>query len=157
MNKHSKFALSALLAAAFGCSISLVYASDARLNQTQLEHLNALINSQLKEQSDRDIINGWTEAQQVAEFICRPIAEKTIKKQFPATDRIILDQGPDNEQHLVSATMLTGNGQYRAGMNWTPFHFQCDISKTGEAVNFRIRKKTLTMAPGPVSNIGKAN
>lgn len=157
MNKHIKISLPALLLAVLGYSISLAHASDARLNQSQLDYLNALINTQVKEQSDIDIINGWTEAQRAAEFICRPLAEKTIKEQFHTSDRIILDQGADNQQHLVSATMLMGKGLYREGMNWTPFHFQCEISETGEAVNFHIVKNTITMAPGPAINTDKAN
>ncbi|WP_182825883.1 hypothetical protein [Serratia sp. OS31] len=131
-----------LLAMLCDFSMCSVYATEAKLNPAQLNHLNEMINTQLKEQTDRNIVYSWTEAQRVAEFFCRPLAQTVIKKRLSTVDKVVLDQGNENEQRLISPTILEGNGQYRIGSDWTPFHFQCKISeKTGEAIEFNFFKR----------------
>lgn len=129
------------------------FATNVTLNSVQVEHLNSVINREVKGKNDRNFVNtNWTEAQRVAEFICRPLALKELQKLYPDVDKVIFDQGKHNMQRLLSPALLTGNGQYRRGINWTTFHFECELSvKTGEATGFRLtRNRVLTMAPGPV-------
>lgn len=136
-----------------GVMCSYTHAAETPLNSVQTKYLNHVIHSQLNNQADRDYVNNnWTQAQRVAEFICRPLAQKEISRQYAGVDKVILDQGKENTQHLSSERLLTGNGQYRTGNTWTPFLFECEISaQTGKAVKFRILDKAVkTMAPGPV-------
>lgn len=137
----------------YGSTVCPAQADEATLPPQQREYLNTQINQQLRSQSDRDYVSTyWTEAQRVAEFICRPLAQRFIEQAFTGVDKVILDQGPKNTQHLRSSTRLTGNGEYRTGNDWTPFHYECVISgQTGEALEFRLLKRhMLTMAPGSV-------
>lgn len=141
------------VAVVYSNNMCLAQAHEATLNHVQRDHLNMLINHQLRTQSERDYVNkSWTEAQRVAEFICRPLAQHFIQQKFAGVDKVILDQGPKNTQHLMSANLLAGNGQYRIGNDWTPFHYECGISEqTGESLDFRLLKRELVpMAPGPV-------
>lgn len=134
------------------------FAANVTLNPAQVEHLNNVINHEVKGKDDRNFVyTNWTEAQRVAEFICRPLALKELQKRYTDVDKVIFDQGKHNMQRLISPALLTGNGQYRRGINWTTFHFACELSvKTGEAMGFRLlRNKTLTMAPGPVIRSGE--
>lgn len=161
MNKFVTFSRPVkCLAMIVGIMCSQVYyaqAEEGHLNSVQAEYLEHLIHSQLNNQADRDYVNSrWTEAQRVAEFICRPLAQKEITQQHPGADKVILDQGKENTQHLVSERLLTGNGEYRTGNKWTPFLFECEIStQTGKVEKFRILDKPVrTMAPGPVIHQG---
>ncbi|HBC1286563.1 TPA: hypothetical protein ACGJPB_003365 [Escherichia coli] len=134
------------------------FAANVTLNPAQVKHLNNVINHEVKGKDDRNFVyTNWTEAQRVAEFICRPLALKELQKRYTDVDKVIFDQGKHNMQRLISPALLTGNGQYRRGINWTTFHFACELSvKTGEAMAFRLlRNKTLTMAPGPVIRSGE--
>ncbi|EHM1373180.1 hypothetical protein KFS96_004016 [Salmonella enterica] len=142
-----------IVAAILGCNISLAGTNETVLNRAQSAYLSNLINSQLKNQDDRHyIFDHWSEAQRVAEFICAPLAKNLIKQRFPDVDKIILDQGPDNKQKLISSTLLAGNGQYRVGNTWTPFSYECELSdQTGKATKFRIlNREKVVVAPGPV-------
>ncbi|ECC9460408.1 hypothetical protein DRW78_16050, partial [Salmonella enterica subsp. salamae] len=137
------------------CShVYYVQAEEGHLNSVQAEYLEHLIHSQLNNQADRDYVNSrWTEAQRVAEFICRPLAQKEITRQHPGADKVILDQGKKDTQHLLSARFLIGNGEYRTGNTWTSFLFKCEIStQTGKAEKFQILDKPVVrgMMPGPV-------
>lgn len=137
----------------YGSTVCPAQAAEVILNPAQREYLNTLINHQLRGQSDRDYVQkNWTEAQRVAEFICRPLGQQFVKQAFAGVDKVILDQGAKNTQHLRSVTLLTGTGQYRTGNDWTPFHYECVISgQTGEALEFRLLSRDiLTMAPEPV-------
>ncbi|ECI4646614.1 hypothetical protein ID80_004776 [Salmonella enterica subsp. enterica serovar Ball] len=152
--KKNKFAfLIMLIPVIYGiCGIRPGCAADTNLTQEQSTLLKKLIDNRLKKPAEKKFVNNeWTEAQRVAEFICRPLAEKVVKNHFPAADKILFDQGHNNRHHLVSATLLEGNGQYRTGNNWVPFYYQCELSaKTGEALEFRFMRKKKVMAPGPV-------
>lgn len=141
------------LAMIAGVMCCYIQAAETQLNNVQRQYLDHLIHTQLNNQADRDYVNNsWTEAQRVAEFICRPLAQQEIARQHAGVDKVILDQGKENTQHLLSDHLLTGNGEYRTGNTWTPFLFECEIStQTGKAVKFRLLDKAVrTMAPGPV-------
>ncbi len=119
----------------FSSSALQVYATekDAKLTPQQVSALNTLIDKQVTRSGDRKIIEGWTEAQRVAEFICRPAVQKEIRQQFPAADKTILDLGTGNH-HLESPSLLTGNGQFRTGIEWTHFNYRCELTENSGMV-----------------------
>ncbi|MJN99469.1 hypothetical protein DNX92_23150 [Salmonella enterica subsp. enterica] len=134
MAKHQqiirRIRFTVIVSLVFSSSAHLAYATgvEAKLTPQQVSALNALIDKQVTQPGDREIIAGWTEAQRVAEFICRPALQKEIRRQFPAADKTILDQGTGNQHHLESPSLLTGNGQFRTGIEWTRFNYRCELT-----------------------------
>lgn len=91
-------------------------AEASTLSRTWSAYLNSLISVQRRSQSAPDYVRrNRTEAQRVAECICRPLARQFTEKRLSGVDKIILDQRPENTQDLRSATRLAGNGQHRTG------------------------------------------
>ncbi|POT56154.1 hypothetical protein C3432_19455 [Citrobacter amalonaticus] len=132
-----------IFAAVWSCAVGSACADEHVLNPAQSSYLHSLIKTELRNLDDQNYVNSnWTEAQRVAEFICRPLAQKYVKSLFPKVDKVIMDQGKTNKQRLISSTRLTGNGQYRSGNSWTPFDYECQLSeKTGKALKFNFLSK----------------
>lgn len=122
------------------------------LNPHQQQFLRSEIQRRVKSPSDKIIVSDWPEASQLAEFVCRPLATKTIRQKIPQADKVILYSGDENAPHLVSPTQLVGTGEYRTGNDWTDFHYLCEISaETGKALSFRTHSKPfMVIAPGLV-------
>ncbi|EDJ9072692.1 TPA: DUF930 domain-containing protein [Salmonella enterica] len=120
--------------------------------------LESVINKQVKNDNDRLFVrNSWSEARQVAEFLCRPAALKEIRKHYPDAEKVFLGSGHNSGLTLHSSTRLTGKGQYirRGSTEWHAFNFECltDVDK-GRVKRFRYSEKKYPerypMVPGPV-------
>lgn len=81
----------------------------------------------VKSPADRQAIKEWSNAKKVAEFICRPAAQRSLSKQDASIDKVFLGTDDPLTLTLESAARLTGTGQYRKGANWTDINFVCDI------------------------------
>ncbi|EDF5515928.1 hypothetical protein RBC57_004601 [Salmonella enterica] len=128
------------------------------LTPAQRLHLDRNIRTQIKTDSGFQSLRAeWTEAHQVAEFLCRPVALKTLRKKIPVVDKVFLGDGKNGGLILHSPSRLIGIGQYRAGgINWVSFSFKCELSpSTGEVTGFDYSQNARTrdariMTPGPV-------
>ncbi|EAB7505583.1 hypothetical protein DQK33_19750 [Salmonella enterica subsp. enterica serovar Adamstua] len=128
------------------------------LTFAQQSYLEQVMRTQIKNDSDFQSIRAeWTEAHKVAEFLCRPVALNTLRKTHPEVDKVFLGDGKNGGLTLLSSSLLTGTGQYRAGgINWVPFSFQCALSPSvGTVTGFTYRlnasaPSVRVMAPGPV-------
>lgn len=122
-----------------------VFASSSVLTTQQKIYLEEIMALQISNEQDRMAIkNNWTEAHQIAEFLCRPIAMAVIKKQEPLVETVFLSDGAQNGLILHSPIRLTGSGRYRiSGSEWIPFYFRCDLSSiTGRVTRFVINHHT---------------
>ncbi len=115
------------------------------LTTQQRNHLEEIMTNQIRNNQDRATLEkDWTEAHQVAEFLCRPAALIVIQKNEQLVDKVFLGDGKQNSLILHSPIRLTGNGQYRiSGSKWIPFFFRCDLSSvTGKVTRFVIDHHT---------------
>ncbi|EAO1992755.1 hypothetical protein E0G79_23755 [Salmonella enterica] len=128
------------------------------LNLKQRNVLESIINNQVNNDNDRLFVrNTWSEAKQVAEFLCRPAALIEIRKYYPDAEKVFLGSGHNSGLTLHSSTRLTGKGQYirRGSTEWRAFHFECltDMDK-GRVKRFRYSEvkypERYPMVPGPV-------
>src|SRR5262249_20661733 len=72
-----------------------------------------------------------------AEFICRPLAMRVLKRRFKGADRVFLGTDDPSTLHLLGNRRLSGSGQVRMGSDWQTFTFSCNLDpRTGEAVSF---------------------
>jgi hypothetical protein len=94
--------------------------------------------STLRSPAERQMAPGWSSAKKVAEFICRPAALATLKKQAKGVDRVFLGSDVRESLTLESNKRLTGTGQFRSGQSWTDFTFTCDLNPdTGKVTAFQ--------------------
>ena len=109
---------------------------EPRLSPAQVSVIAKQI-ARLKYPQERALAAGWTDAKKVAEFICRPLATKVLKRRSKHTDRVFLGTDEPNTLHLMSNRRLQGSGQARTGNEWRGFTFTCRLSPmTGKAVSF---------------------
>ena len=83
--------------------------------------------------------NGWSEAKQVAEFICRPAALPVLRRQRRGADRVFLGIDPvaDHGLSLESDHLLRGSGSVRTADGWRDFRFTCRLDPdTGKVRRF---------------------
>lgn len=128
-----------------GTLIFSVFSFASVLTTEQTNYLEEIMTLQISNEQNRQIIkNNWTEAHQVAEFLCRPVAIAVIQKQEPLVEKVFLSDGENNSLILHSPIRLTGNGQYLiAETKWIPFYFRCDLSPiTGKVTRFVIDRHT---------------
>jgi hypothetical protein len=93
--------------------------------------------AKLKYPQERSLASGWTDAKKAAEFICRPLATRVIKRRFKNADRVFLGTDQPGTLQLVSDRRLEGSGQARTGSTWQAFTFTCTLDpRTGRAVSF---------------------
>lgn len=110
-----------------------------QLTSTQQKYLQQQIETQLKDPGQRKMVAEWPESKQVAEFLCRPLAHDAVRKLQADADRIFLGEGNDGTfLTLESSSRLTGKGQYRTGMDWHVFQFECLLSEQGAATAFHV-------------------
>lgn len=82
----------------------------------------------------------WTNAKKVAEFICRPAALTSLKKQIIGADRVFLGSDAADSLTLLNNGQLIGSGQVRALQGWQYFTFTCDINPdTGMITRFQTK------------------
>ena len=128
-----------------GALILPTIAFSSVLTTQQKNYLEEIMTTQISNEQDRMAIkNEWSEAHQVAEFLCRPVATTVIQRQESLVEKVILSDGEQNSLTLHSPIRLTGNGQYLiSGSKWIPFYFRCDLSSiTGKVTRFVIDHHT---------------
>ena len=109
---------------------------EPRLSPAQVSVIAKQI-ARLQYPQERALAAGWTDAKKVAEFICRPLATKVLKRRSKHTDRVFLGTNEPNTLRLMSNSRLQGSGQARAGNEWRGFTFTCRLSPmTGKAASF---------------------
>jgi hypothetical protein len=97
--------------------------------------------AKLKYAEERSLASRWTDAKKAAEFICRPLAMRVLKRH-----RVFLGTDEPGTLRLLSNRRLSGTGQVRVGYDWQTFAFSCAMDpRTGKALSFAT---TLTSA-GP--------
>lgn len=124
--------------------ISVMLASPASAATPDIAHLSPVQLSivareiaKLRYPAERALASKWTDAKKAAEFICRPLATKALKRRFKQADRIFLGTDDPNTLHLISSSRLEGSGQVRTINGWQTFTFTCGLSpRTGKAVTF---------------------
>jgi hypothetical protein len=93
--------------------------------------------AKLKYPQERSVASRWSDAKKAAEFICRPLAMRVLKRGFKGADRVFLGTDDPSTLHLLGNRRLTGSGQVRIGYDWQTFTFSCKLDpRTGEAVSF---------------------
>lgn len=123
------------------CLVFMLNTAHAILLPAQKTYLNRQITQSLHDKEEQQMVFEWDEAEQVAEFICRPIALAVIQKTAPLADKVFLGDAKKESLTLKSAHELVGTGQYRTGFEWTTFKFTCKINeKTGKAGDFLFQK-----------------
>ena len=94
--------------------------------------------AKMKTSDERAIVNSWSNAKKVAEFICRPAALRTLAKQDASIDKVFLGTNDPASLTLESAGRLTGSGQYRKGIDWSEIDFTCEVNPdTGKVASFQ--------------------
>jgi len=94
--------------------------------------------AKLPSSEEREMASGWTDAKKVAEFICRPLALRELKKWNKQADRVFLGTDDPSTLALKSNQQLSGSGQVRTGSDWTDFTFTCGLDAgTGKARSFK--------------------
>ncbi|RZM89545.1 hypothetical protein D9736_19200 [Escherichia sp. E10V10] len=128
-----------------GTLILPAFAFSSVLTAQQKNYLEEIMAAQISNEQDRTAIkNEWTEAHQVAEFLCLPVAMTVIQKHESLVEKVTLSDGEQNSLILHTPIRLTGNGQYLIyGSKWIPFYFRCDLSSiTGKVTRFVIDHHT---------------
>ena len=93
--------------------------------------------SRLKSPEERNLASGWSNAKKVAEFICRPAALPSLRRQAPGADKVFLGTDDPTTLTLVSKRSLTGVGQVRSGAAWRDFTFTCALTpSSGKVAGF---------------------
>jgi hypothetical protein len=93
--------------------------------------------AKLKYPQERSVASRWSDAKKAAEFICRPLAMRVLKRGFKGADRVFLGTDDPSTLHLLGSRRLTGSGQVRIGYDWQTFTFSCTLDpRTGKAVSF---------------------
>jgi hypothetical protein len=93
--------------------------------------------AKLKYPQERSLASRWSEAKKAAEFICRPLAMRVLKRHFKKADRVFLGTDDPGTLHLFGNRRLSGSGQVRIGYDWQTFTFSCTLDpRTGKAVSF---------------------
>ena len=93
--------------------------------------------SGLHTKAEREIAMHMSDAQKVAETMCRPIALEYFRERYETADRVFLGTGNDGSLILHGNSRLTGTGQVREGFNWHYFTFDCQLNPaTGYATSF---------------------
>jgi len=109
------------------------------LSKAQKERLAEAVQV-LKNPGERRMAQQWSTAKQVAEWLCRPIALRTLHKQHPDIDRVFLGMGNKDDLDLVSNRLLRGKGEARSGGEWKTFTFTCELDPhRGDVSNFAER------------------
>jgi hypothetical protein len=100
--------------------------------------------AKLKYPQERSLASRWSDAKKAAEFICRPLAMRVLKRRLKGADRVFLGTDDPDTLHLPGNRRLSGSGQVRIGSDWQTFTFSCTLDpRTGKAVSFAT---TLTSA-----------
>jgi hypothetical protein len=112
-------------------------ASDAsHLSSAQAAVVAAKI-AKLKYAEERSLASRWTDAKKAAEFICRPLAMRVLKRHFRDADRVFLGTDEPGTLRLLSDRRLSGTGQVRVGYDWQTFTFSCVMDpRTAKALSF---------------------
>ncbi|WP_374532970.1 hypothetical protein [Phenylobacterium sp.] len=93
--------------------------------------------SRLKTPEERNLASGWSNAKKVAEFICRPAALPSLRRQAPGADKVFLGADDPTTLTLVSKRSLIGVGQVRSGATWRDFTFTCALTpSSGKVAGF---------------------
>lgn len=124
-----------------------------RLSTTQAAAVARQI-AQLRYPEERSVAAGWTDAKKAAEFICRPLALRTLKRQLRSADRVFLGTDDPGTLCLSSDRQLTGSGQVRTHDGWQSFTFTCTMNpKTGGAAFFDAAFPSTAPAPAGSARI----
>ena len=130
-------------------SATAVSADVSRLSPAQASVAASRI-AALKYPQERALASGWTDAKKVAEFMCRPLAMKVLKRRDKSADRVFLGTDDPGTLNLVSNRSLTGSGQVRTKSGWQTFTFTCGVDpRTGRAVSFQSTPTSPDAAPLP--------
>ena len=93
--------------------------------------------SGLHSKAERDMAMKMSDAQKVAETMCRPLALEYFRERYETADRVFLGTGKEGSLILHGNSRLTGTGQVREGFNWHYFTFDCHLNPaTGYATSF---------------------
>lgn len=126
-----------------------VYADVPRLSPAQASVVASKI-ATLKYPQERALASGWSDAKKVAEFMCRPLAMKVLKRGYKGADRVFLGTDDPGTLNLVSNRSLAGSGQVRTSNGWQTFTFTCGVDpRTGRAVSFQSTPTSPDAAPLP--------
>ncbi|MBD1229483.1 hypothetical protein [Xenorhabdus griffiniae] len=108
-----------------------------QLSPDQTKYLQQQINEQVTDKSALSMVESWSDAKKVAEFICRPFALPIIKKYYKDTDKIFLGIDSKESIRLKQPSELVGIGMYRTNDGWHDIRFSCKLDATGKARSFR--------------------
>ncbi len=93
--------------------------------------------SGLHSKAEQKMAMQMSDAQKVAETMCRPIALEYFRERYETADRVFLGTGGEGSHTLHGNSRLTGTGQVREGFNWHYFTFDCHLNPaTGYATSF---------------------
>ena len=93
--------------------------------------------SGLHSKAEQKMAMQMSDAQKVAETMCRPIALEYFRERYETADRVFLGTGGEGSLTLHGNSRLTGTGQVREGFNWHYFTFDCYLNPaTGYATSF---------------------
>ena len=144
--------------------VLIVSATGASADMSRLSPVQASVAAgriaALKYPQERALASGWSDAKKVAEFMCRPLAMKVLKRRYKGADRVFLGTDDPGTLNLVNNRSLTGSGQVRTKSGWQNFNFTCGVDpRTGRAVSFQSTPTSADAAlppwrrhfgPGPV-------
>lgn len=90
--------------------------------------------------ADRHVASEWSDAKKVAETMCRPLALERLRHRDHSIDRVFLGDASAESLTLQGNTRLRGSGQARAGSDWKPFTFTCELDpRSGRASAFDVK------------------
>lgn len=108
----------------------------APLSRAQQQRIAHAVQS-LKSPAERRLAMRWSDAKQVAEWLCRPAAYRELQKAYPGTERVFLGLGGKHDLRLVGNRELTGVGEARTADGWKTFSFTCELDpRSGNVVQF---------------------
>jgi hypothetical protein len=108
----------------------------APLSSAQQQRIAHAVQS-LKSPAERRLAMRWSDAKQVAEWLCRPAAYRQLQKAHPGVERVFLGLGGKHDLRLIGNRELTGVGEARTADGWKTFSFTCELDpQSGNVVKF---------------------
>ena len=136
MPNRKMMILASVLACMVGSAMAQTPEHPVTLSKAQKQRLAKAIKV-LNDPGERRMAQQWSTAKQVAEWLCRPVALRTLHEQHPDIDQVFLGTGDKDDLDLVSNRLLRGKGEARSGSEWKTFTFTCELDPHhGDVSNF---------------------